>query len=92
MKSYKGGMMVFNWDFLTAINLLLCVVILTLGYFGFKKSKNTVIPYISLAFGLFGISHLLSLFCRLPEDILIAIRMFAYLLVILASSKAARIR
>ncbi len=84
--------MVFDWDPLTTINLFLCIIILALGYFGFKKSRNMLIPYISLAFGVFGISHLMSLSCRFSEDTLIIVRMLAYILVIFALFKAARTR
>lgn len=65
------------------VNLILCVVIVIFGCLGFKKAKNTWPLYIAIAFGLFGLSHLLTLL-GLKEALtgfLIAIRTIAYLLV-----------
>lgn len=81
--------MVLNWEPTIALNLLLCVIIVALGITVHKKRKDKVIPYITVAFGLFGISHLLSLF-QLEDSlgsILIFLRFTAYFLVIVALSK-----
>ena len=66
------------------VNLILCVVIIIFGYLGFKKTKDTWPLYIAIAFGLFCLSHLLTLLgLREPlTGFLIAIRNIAYLLVI----------
>jgi len=66
------------------VNLILCVIIVVFGYLGFKKAKHTWPLYIAVAFGLFGLSHLLTLL-GLKEALtgfLIAIRTIAYLLVV----------
>ncbi len=81
--------MPFNFNPVSVINLLLCIVILILGYLSYKKNKNKVAVYISVAFGLFGFSHLMTLFevGTDLESILIIIRILAYLLVIVALYK-----
>ena len=66
------------------INLILCVVIVVFGCLGFKKAKDVWPLGIAIAFGLFGLSHLLTLL-GLKEALtgfLIAIRTIAYVLVI----------
>ena len=66
------------------INLILCVVIVVFGCLGFKKAKGVWPLCIAIAFGLFGLSHLLTLL-GLKEALtgfLIAIRTIAYVLVI----------
>ena len=64
-------------------NLILCIIIVVFGYLGFKKAKDKWPLYIAISFGLFGLSHLLTLL-GLREALtgfLIAIRTIAYLLV-----------
>ena len=73
------------------INLILCVVIVVFGCLGFKKAKGVWPLYIAIAFGLFGLSHLLTLL-GLKEALtgfLIAIRTIAYVLVIYAVCRVA---
>ena len=65
------------------INLILCIIIVVFGYLGFKKARERWPLYIAISFGLFGLSHLLTLL-GLREALtgfLIAIRTIAYLLV-----------
>ncbi|MBA7577409.1 hypothetical protein ES708_19261 [subsurface metagenome] len=65
-------------------NLVLCVIILILGYVGYSKTGEKAPLYIGIAFSLFGISHLLSLL-GLKETLttfLIVIRTIAYLTVV----------
>lgn len=65
------------------LNLVLCIIILGLGFLGYKKSKDKSPLYIGIAFGLFGISHLLTIL-GLRETLqvfLLAIRIIAYLMV-----------
>ncbi len=83
--------MVFSWNPIYALNLVLCIIIMILGFLGYKRNRNQVPLYISIAFGLFGISHLMSLFKgeNNPEGILVATRIVAYILVIVALYKAA---
>ena len=68
------------------VNLALCIIILGLGIWGYSKKKYDVPLYIGIAFGIFGISHLLKIL-GLAEGIatlLIIIRLIAYLFVIFA--------
>jgi hypothetical protein len=78
--------MAIEWDPIIFFNLLLCIIILLLGYIIFKKSGEKLPLYVGIAFGLFGVSHAASLAgfkvsLTLP---LIVIRASAYLLVIYA--------
>lgn len=83
--------MAFTWDTTYVVNLILCIVILILGYWGHRKRKDTVPIYIGVAFGLFGISHLATLFGLTGDwtNTLIIIRVLAYLTVIFALYKYA---
>jgi uncharacterized membrane protein (UPF0136 family) len=72
-------------DPITLTNLIACAVILILGIIGYMRSKETWILFIGIAFGLFGVSHLLTLL-DLKEalaTLLLAIRIIAYLMVAL---------
>ena len=68
------------------VNLTLCIIILVLGFFGYRKTRNPVPLYIGIAFGLFGISHLATILGLKTalEAFLIVIRTVAYLAVIFA--------
>ncbi|MCZ7382142.1 MAG: hypothetical protein O8C64_11320 [Candidatus Methanoperedens sp.] len=83
--------MAFIWDPITAVNLVLSVIILVLGYWGYKKSSDNVSLYVGIAFGLFGVSHLATLLglAQSLVSVLIIIRTFAYLIVIFAVYKIA---
>ena len=78
--------MAFTWDPIYTVNLALCIIIFILGYWGYRKQKNTMPLYIGIAFGLFGISHLVMLFDidSAITNVLIVIRVLAYLIVIFA--------
>lgn len=78
--------MAFVWDPITAVNLVLSVIILVLGYLSFNKCKDKVPLYVGVAFGLFGISHLATLLglAQSLVSVLIAIRTLAYLTVMYA--------
>ncbi len=71
-------------DIVVLVNLILCVMIVVFSVIGFKKTKDASPLFIAISFGLFGITHLLTLL-KLTEGItglLIAIRTVAYLLVL----------
>lgn len=78
--------MALIWDPMTAVNLVLSVIILVLGYWGYRKSNDKMLLYVGIAFGLFGISHIATLlgFKESLESVLIIIRTLAYLTVIYA--------
>jgi len=71
------------------VNLSLCIIILILGIFGYRKKGNTVPLYVGIAFGLFGVSHTATIL-GLKNDLevpLIVIRTIAYLAVVFALYK-----
>jgi len=78
--------MTIEWDPIIFINLVLCIIILVLGYLIFKKSGEKLPLYVGIAFGLFGVSHAAMLAgLKVPLTLLlIIIRTLAYLLVIYA--------
>jgi len=81
--------MTFTWDPIYTVNLLLCIIILLLGYWGYNKKEDKTPLYISVAFSLFAISHLATLL-SLKEaltTVLIIIRTIAYLTVAFALYK-----
>jgi uncharacterized membrane protein (UPF0136 family) len=73
-------------DSIILVNLILCVAIVVMGVWEYIRTKSRVELYVGTAFGLFGVSHLLTLLglaagLTLP---LIIIRLLAYLIVIYA--------
>ena len=68
------------------VNLTLCIIILLLGIFGYRKKDDPTPLYIGIAFGLFGVSHLATILDLKDalELFLIVIRTVAYLTVIFA--------
>ncbi len=78
--------MALEWDPITFINLILCIIIVILGCLCFRKSRDRMPLYIGAAFGLFGISHAATLAgLKVPLTIpLIIVRTLAYILVIIA--------
>ncbi|MBL7170808.1 MAG: hypothetical protein ISS46_02295 [Candidatus Omnitrophica bacterium] len=84
--------MALNLDPLYIVNLVLCIIIVILGYMGSKKAGDKTLLHIGIAFGLFGLSHLATIlgFKDAIEGILIAIRAVAYMVVILALYRAGR--
>jgi Na+/proline symporter len=72
-------------DPIVAINLILCIVILVLGYLGYRKSKNKILLYVGIAFALFGVSHAVTLLgIQGMTDALLVIRTVGYLTVVYA--------
>jgi hypothetical protein len=71
------------------VNLTLCIIILILGVFGYRKKGNPVQLYVGIAFGLFGISHLATILGLKAdlETFLIVVRTIAYLVVVFALYK-----
>ncbi|MBU1355860.1 MAG: hypothetical protein KJ620_04770 [Candidatus Edwardsbacteria bacterium] len=68
------------------INLILCLAILGFGIWGYRKKKNLTALMVGVAFGLFGGSHLATLFNLQiqMESFLIVVRIIAYLMVAVA--------
>ncbi len=78
--------MVLEWISIPLVNLLLCIVIVILGYLCYRKSGERLPVFIGAAFGLFGISHAATLakLATAYEIPLILIRTLAYVIVIIA--------
>ena len=78
--------MALEWDPVTFINLVLCIIIVILAFLCYRKSQEKLPLFIGAAFGLFGISHAATLAgFKVPLTIpLIIIRTLAYILVIIA--------
>jgi len=75
---------VWTWDTIYFVNLVLCAIILTFGLIGYRRSKSSVPLLIGIAFGLFGVSHLatlLGLKSALSTPLLV-VRTAAYLIVV----------
>jgi hypothetical protein len=66
-----------------SINLLLCIIILVLGYLVYRKHEKISALLIGIAFGMFGLSHLSVLMglTIIPEMTYILLRVCAYILV-----------
>lgn len=71
---------------LTAVNLILAVIILVMGIWAYRKRQAGFALYTGIGFGLFAVSHLLTLFglAGTLNALLIVIRIAGYLLVIVA--------
>jgi len=82
--------MVLTVDQITTMNFILCIVIVALSIMAYRKAKGSVhgsfALYIGFAFGLFGISHLVTLlgYAEALTTPLIVIRTIAYLTIIYA--------
>jgi hypothetical protein len=74
------------FDTVTLINLVLCIVIVILGILVYAKKDAIGALFISLAFGLFGISHIYTLLGlgTTWEYAMISARTSGYILIIAA--------
>jgi len=72
--------MTFAFNPTNMINTALCVIILLMGFWG--KKFTTIL--IGIAFGLFGLSHVLVMFGmeQVLMSFLIIIRMLAYIMMV----------
>lgn len=78
-------------NIIPVINMVLCAAILLLGYWGYTKKRDRLFLLIGISFGLFGVSHLITLlgYAVKFESLLIVLRLVAYILVIIALYKVA---
>ncbi|MFC1644379.1 hypothetical protein ACFL5C_03600 [Candidatus Omnitrophota bacterium] len=83
--------MTFNFNPIDIINTALCIIIVLLGYWGYKKDQDKVPLLIGIAFGLFGVSHIVTLIGleNALMSFMITVRVLAYLLVVFALSMTA---
>jgi hypothetical protein len=71
-------------------NLVLCIAILVLGVLGYAREKKDFILYIGIAFGVFGLTHLLDILGLSASlfILIIILRSVAYLIVIFSIYRA----
>ena len=72
-------------DSIELLNLALCIIVLVLGLWQYNKTRSKLVLKISLAFGLFGVSHLMMLLPNLGTGftfLIMSIRLIAYVLVV----------
>ena len=71
---------------LNVINTVLCIIIVILGCLAYRKNQKMPALFIGISFGIFGLSHILTMigFGESLMNFLIAIRAIAYLLVVFA--------
>lgn len=78
-------------DTVSVLNLVLTIVVCALGIWGYTRNKYDVPLYIGIAYGIFAISHLLTVlgFSVSLNIFILAIRIIGYLLMIIAVYKLA---
>jgi ABC-type uncharacterized transport system YnjBCD permease subunit len=77
-------------DMIAAMNLVFCMLIVILGYVGYRQSRRISkvlyrLPlFIGMAFGLFGISHFVTVIGMggALADVLVVVRALGYIVVI----------
>jgi hypothetical protein len=79
----EDKIMAFVPDPIVVINFILCAVILLLGYLVYRKRDTTSALFIGIAFGIFGLSHLNTLFdpALFPEVTFALLRICGYVIV-----------
>ncbi len=82
--------MTFSDNPVGVVNLVLATLIMLLGYWGYRTSGRKTEALVGSAFGLFAISHLLTLLGVISSDLLIIVlRTTAYLVVVYALLRVA---
>jgi len=76
-------------NLISLANLMLCLVIFLLGYRRYKKTGSECPGYIGVAFGVFAISHIMTL-SGYQMILIFSARMIGYLLAIVALSKTGK--
>jgi|GEM_PF-667689 len=82
----RDGEMSIIMDPISILNLALSIIILITGYWGYKNKKDIVPLYVGVAFGLFGLTHLLTVlgFREALTNVFLVVRTIGYLIVIFA--------
>jgi len=80
---HEGAIMTFVPEPIVVLNLVLCVGILLLGYLVYRKRDIISALFIGIAFGIFGLSHLNTLFVPplFPEVTFALLRICGYVIV-----------
>ena len=68
------------------VNTVLCLIIVIFGFLTYKKNRKMLALFVGVAFGIFGVSHIIEMagLGKSLINVLIAIRSIAYLLVVFA--------
>ncbi|MEM3004011.1 MAG: hypothetical protein QXO25_00390 [Candidatus Bathyarchaeia archaeon] len=76
-------------DPISILNLVLSVIILIFGYWGYRKKKDPIPLLVGVAFGLFGLTHLLTVlgFREILTNEFLVVRTLGYLIVVFALYK-----
>ena len=76
-------------DLIAVINIALCFVILSTAYWIFKRTRQSEALFIGLAFTLFGITHIITLFGLdvSAMNFVIVLRIIAYIFILLSIYK-----
>jgi len=76
---------------LNEVNTILCIIILALGYAGYRKRKEALPIYLSIAFGMFAMTHIITLegFAAAWMNFVITLRVLAYFMIIFALYRVA---
>jgi len=77
-------MAIYGYNLFTAVNFILSLLIFVFGCRAYAKTKSKTPFYIGVAFGLFSLSHLISLVGMQKglRDTLILVRAFSYFIVL----------
>lgn len=85
-----GSMMAIILDPVTVLNLVFCIIIVCLGFWGYRKKESFIALCIAITFGLFGIAHLAIILGVESSNLFIMIvRSLGYLVIIYALYKTA---
>jgi hypothetical protein len=75
-------------DPVTILNLIFCIIIVSLGFWEYRKKESLIALYIAITFGLFGIAHLAIILGVNSSNLFILIvRSLGYLVIIYALYK-----
>lgn len=76
------------FDIVSMVNLILSAAILGVAHWGYLRSGNKMLLYVSMAFGMFSLSHLLILagLEAALTPVVIGLRLLGYLLMLFAVS------
>ncbi len=80
------------WDPVNIINIILCTVIVAMGFISYNKNQNAIPLLIAIAFLIFGVSHIIN-FIGLADELqaaLMIIRILGYLTVVIAMYQSIR--
>ncbi len=71
-------------DMITLVNFLLCLAIVAMGLFGYRRSRHALPLMLAIVFSLFAVSHLLILFGAFDDldMVIFGLRVAAYGLVL----------